>query len=63
MSSEKELIKDANQKIFLIVDNLKVHHSYIVKDWMKEHEDEIKAVFKQILAVTLCANISETPTP
>lgn len=41
----KRLIKDADKKIFLILDNLKVHHSYIVKDWLKEHEDEIEIFF------------------
>jgi len=39
------LIKDADKKIFLIVDNLKVHHSYIVKDWLKKHEDVIELFF------------------
>jgi hypothetical protein len=28
----KRLIKDATQKIFLILDNLRVHHSYVVKE-------------------------------
>ena len=41
----KRLIKDTDKKIFLILDNLKVHHSYIVKDWLKEHEDEIEIFF------------------
>ena len=41
----KRLIKDAAKKIFLIVDNLKVHHSYIVKDWLKLHEDKIELFF------------------
>ena len=41
----ERLIKDADKKIFLIVDNLKVHHSYIVKDWLKEHEDKIELFF------------------
>lgn len=41
----ERLIKGANKKIFLIVDNLKVHHSYIVKDWLKEHESEIELFF------------------
>ena len=27
------------------MDNLKVHHSYIVKDWLKEHKDEIEVFF------------------
>ena len=41
----ERLIKDADKKIFLIIDNLKVHHSYIVKDWLKEHENEIELFF------------------
>jgi transposase len=41
----KRLIKDTDKKIFLILDNLKVHHSYIVKDWVKEHESEIEIFF------------------
>jgi transposase len=39
------LIKDADKKIFLILDNLKVHHSQIVTDWVKEHEEEIELFF------------------
>jgi len=41
----KRLIKDADRKVFLILDNLKVHHSYVVKDWLKEHKDEIEVFF------------------
>jgi transposase len=36
------LIKDSDKKIFLILDNLKVHHSHMVKDWLKEHETQIE---------------------
>lgn len=36
------LIKDSKQKIFLILDNLKVHHSHLVKDWLKENETKIQ---------------------
>jgi len=41
----KRLIKDADRKIFLILDNLKVHHSYKVRDWLAEHMDEIEVFF------------------
>jgi transposase len=41
----KRLIKDSDKKVFLILDNLKVHHSYVVKDWLKEHQDEIEVFF------------------
>ena len=41
----RRLIKDSDKRIFLILDNLKVHHSYMVRDWVKEHEDEIEIFF------------------
>ena len=41
----KRLIKDSKRKVFLILDNLKVHHSYVVKDWLVEHENEIEVFF------------------
>jgi len=41
----KRLIKDSPRKIFLILDNLRVHHSYAVRDWLKEHEKQIEIFF------------------
>ena len=41
----KRLIKDSDRKIFLILDNLRVHHSYKVRDWLLEHTDEIEIFF------------------
>ncbi len=41
----KRLIKGASQKIFLILDNLKVHHSRIVKAWLADHEAEIEVFY------------------
>lgn len=38
----KRLIQDAQKKVFLIVDNLKVHHSKKVTAWVEEHEQEIE---------------------
>ena len=35
------LVKGADRKVFLILDNLRVHHSKLVKAWLKEHEEEI----------------------
>jgi transposase len=34
----KQLIKANDRKIFLILDNLKVHHCYIVKEWLDQKE-------------------------
>ena len=44
-TSQKPLRKAYKQKVFLILDNLKVHHSYIVKDWVKEHSESIELFF------------------
>ncbi|MFC1489169.1 IS630 family transposase [Thermodesulfobacteriota bacterium] len=39
------LIKDADRKIFLILDNLRTHHSKLVKEWLENHKDEIEVFF------------------
>ena len=39
------LIKDAGRKIYLILDNLRVHHSYVVKDWVEQHRSKIELFF------------------
>ncbi len=41
----KRLIKDSTKKIFLILDNLKVHHSYVVKDWLSKHKERLEVFF------------------
>lgn len=39
------LIKDATRKIFLILDNLRAHHSKLVKAWLEEREDRIEIFY------------------
>ncbi len=41
----QRLIKGSKNKIFLILDNLKVHHSYKVQAWLENHEAEIRVFF------------------
>lgn len=41
----KRLVKDAERKVFLIVDNLRVHHSKIVKAWLSGHQDQIEVFY------------------
>ena len=36
------LIKNSDKKILLILDNLKVHHSHMVNDWLKDHKTQIE---------------------
>jgi transposase len=39
------LIKDAPRKVFLILDNLRVHHSKLVKAWLEERKDRIEIFY------------------
>jgi transposase len=39
------LIKDADKKVFLILDNLRVHHSKPVKAWLSEHKEQIEVFY------------------
>lgn len=41
----KRLNKDADRKVFLILDNLRVHHARKVKDWLADHRDEIEVFY------------------
>ena len=51
MNSEKlidfmtRLIKDSKKKVFLVLDNLRVHHSKVVSAWLNEHKAEIELFF------------------
>ncbi len=39
------LIKDAGRKVFLILDNLREHHSKPVKEWVAERQDKIELFY------------------
>jgi transposase len=41
----RRLVKDARQKVFLIVDNLKVHHARKVEAWVASHAHEIELFY------------------
>ena len=41
----KQLIKGRGKKVFLILDNLRVHHSNIVKKWVQGNKDNIELFF------------------
>jgi len=41
----RRLIKDAAQKVFLVVDNLKVHHAKQVKAWVQSHRHQIELFY------------------
>lgn len=39
------LIKGSDRKVFLILDNLRVHHSKIVKTWLEDNQDQIEVFY------------------
>lgn len=41
----KQLIKHARRKVFLILDNLRVYHSKLVKKWVTENADKIELFY------------------
>lgn len=47
------LIKDADSKDFLILDNLRLHHSKIVKAWVAERKDKIELFYLPSYSIQL----------
>ena len=41
----KRLVKDVDRKVFLILDNLKVHHARHVKQWLAKHAEQIEVFY------------------
>jgi len=39
------LVKDAKRKVFLILDNHRVHHSKIVKEWLEQYKEQIELFY------------------
>ena len=37
----QKVIKSSDKKVYMIVDNLRVHHAKMVTKWVEEHKDEI----------------------
>jgi transposase len=68
-----QLIKYQENKVFLILDNLRVHHSKLVKEWVEEHKSEIELFYlpsyspdrnpDEYLNCDLKYGLSEKPAP
>ncbi len=69
----EQLTKNQEKKIFLILDNLRVHHSKIVKEWVEEHKEKITLFYlpsyspeknpDEYLNCDLKYGLSEKPAP
>ena len=49
----KKQVKDSEKKIFMIVDNLSVHKSKVVMEWVKKHDSSITLFFPTTLRSTI----------
>lgn len=69
----RRLIKDSKSKVFLILDNLRVHHANKVAAWVEKHKDRIELFFlppyapeynpDELLNGDLKRGISKRPSP
>lgn len=41
----KRLIKSAGRKVYLILDNLRVHHARVFKEWLAAHDKDISVFY------------------
>lgn len=41
----KRLITSSRKKVFLILDNLRVHHTHLVRSWLDKHKQEIEVFY------------------
>ena len=41
----RRLVADTKKKVFLILDNLRIHHAKKVSKWLEKHKDEIELFF------------------
>ena len=69
----RRLVHDSKKKVFLILDNLRVHHSKKVAAWLEKHKDEIEVFYlppyapeynpDELLNSDLKRGISKRPSP
>ncbi|MBN2641392.1 MAG: IS630 family transposase [Victivallales bacterium] len=67
----KRLIRSTDKKVYLLLDNLRVHHSKLVKEWLTEHKAFIEVYYlpsyspdlnpDEFLNNDLKANLSQKP--
>ena len=41
----RRLVADTKRKVYLILDNLRIHHAKIVNQWLAKHKDEIEVYY------------------
>jgi transposase len=69
----RRLVRDSKSKVFLVLDNLRVHHSKKVSAWLEKHKGQIEVFFlppyapeynpDELLNSDLKRGISKRPSP
>lgn len=69
----RRLVSDSSKKVFLILDNLRIHHSKKVSAWLEKHKSEIEVFYlppyapeynpDELLNSDLKRSISKFPSP
>ena len=69
----RRLVHDSKKKVFLVLDNLRVHHAKKVTAWLAKHKDEIEIFYlppyapeynpDELLNSDLKRGISKKPSP
>lgn len=69
----ERLVKGAKRKVFLILDNLPVHHAKVLRPWLAQHKDRIELFFMpgyspelnpvEVANADLKKNVSSSPPP
>jgi len=69
----RRLVHDSNKKVFLVLDNLRVHHAKKVMAWVEKHKEEIELFYlppyapeynpDELLNSDLKRGISKKPSP
>ncbi len=55
----QRIVHISDRKVFLILDNLKVHHGKLVSAWLEKHREKIEAFFLPLMPQnTIPTNIS-----
>ena len=45
--NQQRLIRTSEQKVFLILDNLKVHHGKLAAAWLEKNKEKIEVFFRE----------------
>ncbi|MBK6627550.1 MAG: transposase [Flavobacteriales bacterium] len=73
LDGEIRICKGAKRKVFLILDNLPVHHAKVLRPWLEKHKERIELFFMpgyspelnpvEVANADLKKNVTSAPPP